>query len=168
MSMHKTPLTELERSGLVAHGLVCDAPSQLSDAFRLGMAWSQRAALSQEPNAATAKKAQWPRLINGAQEPAQAAEQELSDEPIYYMRDNHTFVRLSDDIKEALKQIKQSIDEGHDSGMLYSKRKGFVCLHNNYKNDQPTYLANCKAALEAAHSIKKTTTAIAQSAQSAI
>jgi hypothetical protein len=41
MSMHKTQLTELERTGLVAHGLACDAPSQLSDAFRLGIAWAQ-------------------------------------------------------------------------------------------------------------------------------
>lgn len=41
MSMHKIPLTELEREGLNRHHLVVDAPSQLSDGFRLGMKWAQ-------------------------------------------------------------------------------------------------------------------------------
>lgn len=40
MSMHKTPLTELERKGLEAHGLDVGTPSQLSDCFRLGMKWA--------------------------------------------------------------------------------------------------------------------------------
>lgn len=40
MSMHKVPLTELERSGLVAHHLRVDTPSQLSDCFRLGIKWA--------------------------------------------------------------------------------------------------------------------------------
>ena len=38
MSTHKKPLTELERSGLAVTGLPIGAPSQLSDAFRLGVA----------------------------------------------------------------------------------------------------------------------------------
>lgn len=37
MSMHKEPLTEQEREGLIAAGLPVDKPSQLADAFRLGM-----------------------------------------------------------------------------------------------------------------------------------
>ncbi|MGM0858609.1 MAG: hypothetical protein ACQEW0_16240 [Pseudomonadota bacterium] len=40
MSMHKTPLTELERAGLEAHGLPTGKPSQLSDCFRSGVAWA--------------------------------------------------------------------------------------------------------------------------------
>lgn len=40
MSMHKIPLTELEREGLNRHHLVVDAPSHLSDGFRLGMKWA--------------------------------------------------------------------------------------------------------------------------------
>ena len=40
MSMHKTPLSDLERSGLEAHRLPVDRPSQLADAFRQGMAWA--------------------------------------------------------------------------------------------------------------------------------
>lgn len=41
MSMHKTPLTEIERAGLQAHGLDIGTPSQLSDVFRQGVAWAQ-------------------------------------------------------------------------------------------------------------------------------
>jgi hypothetical protein len=37
MSMHKVPLTELERSGLEKSGLSISTPSQLSDAFRSGV-----------------------------------------------------------------------------------------------------------------------------------
>ena len=37
MSMHKQPLTTLERTGLEKHRLAIGAPSQLSDCFRLGV-----------------------------------------------------------------------------------------------------------------------------------
>lgn len=40
MSMHKVPLTKLERDGLEAHHLAIDTPSQLSDCFRLGVQWA--------------------------------------------------------------------------------------------------------------------------------
>jgi hypothetical protein len=42
MSKHKTPLTELERKGLEAHGLgrYIGQPSQLADAFRQGVSWA--------------------------------------------------------------------------------------------------------------------------------
>lgn len=39
MSMHKKPLTPVEHDGLTAHGLDIGTPSQLSDAFRQGVAW---------------------------------------------------------------------------------------------------------------------------------
>lgn len=42
MSMHKQPLTEIEESGLKAHRLAVGTPSQLSDAFRLGIAWCKK------------------------------------------------------------------------------------------------------------------------------
>lgn len=42
MSMHKTPLTPTEEAGLRAHGLDIGKPSQLSDAFRQGVAWGQK------------------------------------------------------------------------------------------------------------------------------
>jgi hypothetical protein len=42
MSNHKTPLTELERTGLIVHGLKdsIGKPSQLADVFRQGVAWA--------------------------------------------------------------------------------------------------------------------------------
>ena len=42
MSNHKIPLTELERDGLIAHGLGRDIgkPSQAADIFRQGIAWA--------------------------------------------------------------------------------------------------------------------------------
>ena len=39
MSMHKIPLSELERKGLTKHGLNIGTPSQLSDCFRHGVKW---------------------------------------------------------------------------------------------------------------------------------
>jgi hypothetical protein len=44
MSMHKTPLTGLERDGLFAHGMGCHIgkPSQAADIFRQGIAWALR------------------------------------------------------------------------------------------------------------------------------
>jgi hypothetical protein len=41
MSMHHEALTDLERTGLEVAGLPVDAPSQLSDAFRIGMRWQR-------------------------------------------------------------------------------------------------------------------------------
>ena len=40
MSMHNTPLTDLEREGLEKHLLAIEYPSQLADVFRQGMAWA--------------------------------------------------------------------------------------------------------------------------------
>jgi len=42
MSNHKTPLAELEREGLIKHGLDkhIGKPSQLADTFRAGVAWA--------------------------------------------------------------------------------------------------------------------------------
>jgi hypothetical protein len=40
MSMHKILLTKLELTGLIAHGLEVNKPSQLSDVFRQGVAWA--------------------------------------------------------------------------------------------------------------------------------
>lgn len=42
MSMHNKPLTPTEEAGLRAHGLDIGTPSQLSDAFRQGVAWAEK------------------------------------------------------------------------------------------------------------------------------
>ena len=41
MSMHKKPMSQLEISGLVEHGLKTNEPSQLSDCFRAGIKFSE-------------------------------------------------------------------------------------------------------------------------------
>jgi hypothetical protein len=40
--MHKIPLTNTEKTGLIAHGLDICTPSQLSDAFRQGVSWGEK------------------------------------------------------------------------------------------------------------------------------
>jgi hypothetical protein len=47
MSMHREPLTALEREGLEKHGLPIGAPSQLADSFRLGVRWALQQAAPQ-------------------------------------------------------------------------------------------------------------------------
>ena len=42
MSMHKIPLSKVEQEGLKAHHLPIGTPSQLSDSFRLGIAWARK------------------------------------------------------------------------------------------------------------------------------
>jgi hypothetical protein len=44
MSLNNKPLTDLEKTGLIKHGLPTDKHSQLSDAFRLGMEWALKEA----------------------------------------------------------------------------------------------------------------------------
>lgn len=49
MSMHKTPLTTIEETGLIAHGFGRDIgrPSQAADIFRHGVAWGQMSVADQ-------------------------------------------------------------------------------------------------------------------------
>ena len=71
-------------------------------------------------------------------------------EPVYYMRDNHTFKRLSDDVDTAITEIEAELDAGWTSGMLCSKRKGFSSLHANYRRPREEFIADCRDALLAA------------------
>lgn len=59
-----------------------------------------------------------------AQPQAQDAGVRESEYPLYYMRDNHTFRRLSYDVEFALTELRIEIDEGWTGGMLCSKREG--------------------------------------------
>ena len=57
---------------------------------------------------------------------------------LYYMRDNHTFRRLPDDISEAICVLKAEFAEGHTCGMLCSKHpsvKGVVHAHGKAEWD---------------------------------
>ena len=71
-------------------------------------------------------------------------------EPVYYMRDNHTFKRLSNDVDTAITEIEAELDAGWTSGMLCSKRKGFSSLHANYQRPREEFIADCRDALLAA------------------
>lgn len=71
-------------------------------------------------------------------------------EPIYYMRDNHTFKRLSDDVDTAITEIEVELDAGWTSGMLCSKRKGFSSLHANSRRPREEFISDCRDAMLAA------------------
>lgn len=51
MSMHKIELSDIEREGLIRHGLERNigVPSQLADSFRQGVAWGLKKAQEQDP-----------------------------------------------------------------------------------------------------------------------
>lgn len=49
--------------------------------------------------------------------------------PIYYMRDNHSFLRLQGTPEEMVEQIRLEFDAGYTHGMLCSKMRGFVEVH---------------------------------------
>ena len=70
--------------------------------------------------------------------------------PIHYMRDNHTFKRLSDDVETAIEEIVTELDAGFTSGMLCSKRPGFVNIGTNYRQPREEFLSACRKALLAA------------------
>jgi hypothetical protein len=80
----------------------------------------------------------------------QAIEQAQKQEPvtIWYMRDNHTFKKLSEDVSTALIEIEQEFNEGHTYGMLCSKRKGFPSVHASGDKKRLEFFAECKATLE--------------------
>lgn len=51
---------------------------------------------------------------------------------IYYMRDNHTFLQLSQDVDEAVSEIHDEWYAGYTHGMLCSKSPGTpVPVHGN-------------------------------------
>lgn len=70
--------------------------------------------------------------------------------PVYYMRDNHTFKRLSDDVGTAIAEIVAELDAGFTSGMLCSKRPGFVNIGTNYQQPREEFLSACHKAMLAA------------------
>jgi hypothetical protein len=65
--------------------------------------------------------------------------------PLYYMRDNHTFKQLSEDVEEGLSQIKVCWDEGYTSGMLCSDRPNVPNVHARYKDGWGTFSRQVRA-----------------------
>lgn len=83
--------------------------------------------------------------------PKQQAVEVTGDEsPIYYMRDNHTFKRLSNSVSAAFVEIEAELNAGYTHGMLCSHRSGFKDIHANGNTSRMAFLAECRAALLAA------------------
>lgn len=70
--------------------------------------------------------------------------------PIYYMRDNHTFKRLSENVSTALAEIEGEFNAGYTYGTLCSKRNGFESVHASGNKGRMEFFEDCKAALTAA------------------
>lgn len=70
--------------------------------------------------------------------------------PIYYMRDNHTFKLLSGDVDTAIVEIEAEFNAGYTCGMLCSKRPGFKNIHAHGNENRFKFFAECKQALQSA------------------
>lgn len=70
---------------------------------------------------------------------------EIGQEAIYYMRDNHTFKKLSKVVSVAMGELEYELESGASSGMLCSKRPGFVNIHA--REDKANFLIECKRVL---------------------
>ena len=74
--------------------------------------------------------------------------QQAEPAPIYYMRDNHTFKKLSADVSTALVEIETEFNAGYTYGSLCSKRKGFPMVHAGGSEHRRVFFLECKAVLE--------------------
>lgn len=70
--------------------------------------------------------------------------------PIYYMRDDHTFKLLSGDVDTAIVEIEAEFNAGYTCGMLCSKRPGFKNIHAHGNENRFKFFAECKQALQSA------------------
>ncbi len=76
------------------------------------------------------------------------AQPEQEPVTIWYMRDNHTFKKLSADVSIALIEIEQEFNEGYTYGMLCSKREGFPNVHASGEKKRLEFFAECKKVFE--------------------
>lgn len=70
-------------------------------------------------------------------------------QPIYYMRDNHTFKKLSEDIEIAIEEISDEIEAGYSYGMLCSKIPNFKIVHSHGDSFKEVrkFLKECREVL---------------------
>ena len=73
---------------------------------------------------------------------------------IFFMRDDHSFRRLSEDVSTALAEIEQEFNQGWTYGSLCSKREGFTMIHASGSKNRLEFFAACKQALENAYGKK--------------
>ena len=79
--------------------------------------------------------------------PAPVFDMDAAVEAIYYMRDNHTFKRLTNNVEIALIEIEAEFNAGHTYGMLCSKRHGFTSIHANGSAKRLEFFGKCRVAL---------------------
>jgi hypothetical protein len=98
--------------------------------------------------------------------PASVSEAErvepVKEDAIWYMRDNHTFKRLNEDVPTALIQLETELNEGNIYGMLCSKRKGFENIHNHGTKDRVRFLSACEARLKSIYSAATPAAAVSE------
>ena len=70
--------------------------------------------------------------------------------PIYYMRDDFTYKRLSADVDTAIVEIEAEFNAGYTYGMLCSERPGFKNIHAYGNENRFKFFAECKQALQSA------------------
>lgn len=125
----------------VAWAVVVDGKASFADV-------SRDSAESEASIYGTGPKVEVRPLIYGdtAPPPQQAYSSEVPS-PIYYMRDNHTFKKLSVHLGTAMEEIEAEFDAGYTSGMLCSKRPGFKDVHAAGTEKKEDFLKDCYAAL---------------------
>lgn len=60
----------------------------------------------------------------------------IEENPPFYMRDNHTFKKLTGSIDEMIEQIRLEIEDGYTYGMLWSHYKKDVVHMNGSLKEQ--------------------------------
>jgi hypothetical protein len=53
---------------------------------------------------------------------------------IWYMRDNHTFLTLSNNVDEALAQVQEEFEGGYTSGMVCTRDSSLPPIHTDYRD----------------------------------
>ena len=77
----------------------------------------------------------WEEVVPSAAWQDGVVEQEVPK--IWYMRDNHTFRQLPENVDAALRDIEEELDAGYTSGMLCTKRKGANPRHLHFSYTTP-------------------------------
>ena len=73
---------------------------------------------------------------------------QLPEPAFYYMRENHTFRKLSSDPSTALAEIENEFNAGYTFGSLFSNRKGFPGVHATGSANRLSFFSECKSVLE--------------------
>jgi hypothetical protein len=68
----------------------------------------------------------------------------------YYMRDNHTFRKLSGDEKDIRHAIMEEFLDGYTYGMLCTKTKGYehITIHASGKDSYKEFIEQCLKVME--------------------